>query len=274
MSDSATPGWYHAQGDPPGTERFWDGAAWTEGPRPVGGGTPDSGFGNETPSADFSSTMPDTSMPDTSMPDTGGFSTETPSADFSSTMPDTSMPDTSMPDTSMPDTGGFSTETPSVDMPSTDMPSTTMPSMEMPTTDFGSSMPDTGGFGSPAPGTPGGFGAPTPAAGNAPQDGFSTPAPTSGFPGAPVAAVAGGAFYAEQSQAQTALILAIVGALLCGPLAIVGAVMGNTERKAIDEGRRDPANRGKAMAALIIGGIVTALFVLVILFVVLAIALG
>jgi hypothetical protein len=37
MSDSATPGWYHAEGDPPNTERYWDGSAWTEGPRPVGG---------------------------------------------------------------------------------------------------------------------------------------------------------------------------------------------------------------------------------------------
>lgn len=37
MSDAATPGWYHAEGDPPNTERYWDGSMWTEGPRPVGG---------------------------------------------------------------------------------------------------------------------------------------------------------------------------------------------------------------------------------------------
>ena len=37
MSDSATPGWYHAEGDPPNTERYWDGSTWTDGPRPVGG---------------------------------------------------------------------------------------------------------------------------------------------------------------------------------------------------------------------------------------------
>lgn len=29
------PGWYHAQGDPPGTHRFWDGARWTGGPVPI-----------------------------------------------------------------------------------------------------------------------------------------------------------------------------------------------------------------------------------------------
>lgn len=40
MSDSAQPGWYHAEGDPPNTERYWDGTAWTEGPRPVGGTPP------------------------------------------------------------------------------------------------------------------------------------------------------------------------------------------------------------------------------------------
>ena len=109
-----------------------------------------------------------------------------------------------------------------------------------------------------------------------PQDGFAQPTapPGSGFPGAPVAAAGGGGFYAEQSQAQTALILSIVGALLCGPLAIVGAVMGNTERKAIDEGRRDPANRGKAMAALIIGAIIGVLTILFILGIILLLVLG
>lgn len=28
-------GWYHAQGDPPGTHRFWDGSQWQGGPQPV-----------------------------------------------------------------------------------------------------------------------------------------------------------------------------------------------------------------------------------------------
>ena len=37
MEDAAVPGWYHAEGDPAGTERFWDGSSWTQGPRPIGG---------------------------------------------------------------------------------------------------------------------------------------------------------------------------------------------------------------------------------------------
>ncbi len=30
-------GWYYAQGDPPGTQRYWDGSAWVGGPQPVAG---------------------------------------------------------------------------------------------------------------------------------------------------------------------------------------------------------------------------------------------
>jgi uncharacterized RDD family membrane protein YckC len=32
------PGWYPAQGDPPGTQRYWDGHHWTTGPQLVGPG--------------------------------------------------------------------------------------------------------------------------------------------------------------------------------------------------------------------------------------------
>jgi len=43
MSDTGNErpaGWYHAEGDPPGTQRYWDGAAWQGGPQaaPDGGG--------------------------------------------------------------------------------------------------------------------------------------------------------------------------------------------------------------------------------------------
>lgn len=30
-------GWYYAQGDPPGTQRYWDGTQWQGGPQPVPG---------------------------------------------------------------------------------------------------------------------------------------------------------------------------------------------------------------------------------------------
>ena len=33
------PGWYHAQGDPMGTQRYWNGTQWTGDPRPVVGQT-------------------------------------------------------------------------------------------------------------------------------------------------------------------------------------------------------------------------------------------
>lgn len=41
MSDAPQtqpPGWYYAHGDPPGTQRYWDGASWQGGPQPVPGG--------------------------------------------------------------------------------------------------------------------------------------------------------------------------------------------------------------------------------------------
>ncbi len=40
MSDTPSqppPGWYYAQGDPPGTQRYWNGSQWQGGPQPVGG---------------------------------------------------------------------------------------------------------------------------------------------------------------------------------------------------------------------------------------------
>ncbi len=33
---SQGPGWYYAQGDPPGTQRYWDGSQWQGAPQPVG----------------------------------------------------------------------------------------------------------------------------------------------------------------------------------------------------------------------------------------------
>lgn len=33
---STPPGWYPAPGDPPGTQRYWDGANWTTDPQPAG----------------------------------------------------------------------------------------------------------------------------------------------------------------------------------------------------------------------------------------------
>ena len=44
MSDTGNErpaGWYHAEGDPPGTQRYWDGSAWQGGPQAA----PDGGLG-------------------------------------------------------------------------------------------------------------------------------------------------------------------------------------------------------------------------------------
>jgi len=39
------PGWYYAQGDPAGTQRYWDGADWQGGPQAVPGAEAAGGFG-------------------------------------------------------------------------------------------------------------------------------------------------------------------------------------------------------------------------------------
>ncbi len=60
MSDqqpSQPPGWYHAQGDPPGTTRFWDGSQWQGGPQTAaspGYGGPQTGYAPGFGAAGFS----------------------------------------------------------------------------------------------------------------------------------------------------------------------------------------------------------------------------
>jgi uncharacterized RDD family membrane protein YckC len=44
-SSTHQPGWYHAQGDPPGTQRYWDGAQWVGGPQAAAGAAPVGGYG-------------------------------------------------------------------------------------------------------------------------------------------------------------------------------------------------------------------------------------
>lgn len=67
-----------------------------------------------------------------------------------------------------------------------------------------------------------------------------------------------GSLYAEASQSTTALVLSILG-FFCCVTAPIGAYVGYREKEAIDAGRRDPANRGKAVAALVIGLALSAL---------------
>lgn len=89
--------------------------------------------------------------------------------------------------------------------------------------------------------------------------------PPSQFPSDPGA-------YPEPSQATTALVLGILGIVICGILAPFAWNMGNKELAAIDAGRRPPENRGTANAGRILGIIGTVLLGLGILFLILAVA--
>ena len=65
--------------------------------------------------------------------------------------------------------------------------------------------------------------------------------------------------YPEASQATTALVLGILGLVLCQVLGPFAWSMGSKELQAIDAGRRPPENRGTANAAKILGIVSTAL---------------
>ena len=60
-SPSQPPGWYYAQGDPPGTQRYWDGAQWVGGPQAAQGAVAGAGgygqpqFGSSGTPADYGS---------------------------------------------------------------------------------------------------------------------------------------------------------------------------------------------------------------------------
>ena len=79
------------------------------------------------------------------------------------------------------------------------------------------------------------------------------------------------AMYPEPSQAVLALVVAIVGLVAFQLVCPVAWVLANREIKGIDQGRRNPANRGMAVAAKIIGIIGSVLLVLGVLFVLLVI---
>ncbi len=51
-SPQTPPGWYNAQGDPPGTQRYWDGTAWTGEPRPVQAGIAPGAFPGGAPNSE------------------------------------------------------------------------------------------------------------------------------------------------------------------------------------------------------------------------------
>jgi hypothetical protein len=81
------------------------------------------------------------------------------------------------------------------------------------------------------------------------------PYPAQGYPGQWPA-------YPEPSQAVLALVLGIIGLFVVWPVAPFAWVIGRKEVRAVDDGRRDPANRGVALAGQIMGIIGTVLLVL------------
>ena len=80
--------------------------------------------------------------------------------------------------------------------------------------------------------------------------------------------------YPKSSQATTALVLSIFGVLCCGPLSVVGMLMGRSEVKAIGRGEADPKNHGTAQAGFVVGLIGTIIWAGLILLYVAAIAVS
>jgi len=68
-----------------------------------------------------------------------------------------------------------------------------------------------------------------------------------------------GTAYPEASQATLALVFGIVGVTVFSILAPFAWWIGLKEKRAIDAGRRDPANRGQAVAGYILGIVGTVL---------------
>ncbi|MGA9277162.1 DUF2510 domain-containing protein, partial [Ilumatobacter sp.] len=78
------------------------------------------------------------------------------------------------------------------------------------------------------------------------QTGYPAPPGYEAYDGTSVA-------YQRSSAAGWALGLSIAGIFCCVFLSIAGTIMGWTQMKAVDRGERDPASRGTAKAAFIVG---------------------
>lgn len=72
--------------------------------------------------------------------------------------------------------------------------------------------------------------------------------------------------YPENSQGVLVLVLGILGLIVCQVLAPVAWIVGNSELRGIDEGRRPPENRGIASAGRILGIIGTVLLGIAVVF--------
>lgn len=132
-----------------------------------------------------------------------------------------------------------------------------------------------------------------PAAPGYPDPGFAPQNPAGGYPsGAGVAPAAGaygsppgyqpyagaGTGYPKSSVSGWALGLSIAGLVLtcCGGIVLLipGTIMGWTQMKAIDRGERDPASRGTAKAAFVVGIVGMSLFAALLVLWVVGVAVG
>jgi len=75
-------------------------------------------------------------------------------------------------------------------------------------------------------------------------------------PGAPLGSMA----YPRRGFAGPAATVSIIGLVCCAPLGPVGLIMGLIETRAIDSGQTDPAKRGSARTAIILGAVSTGLY--------------
>jgi len=95
------------------------------------------------------------------------------------------------------------------------------------------------------------------------------PVPSPVVPGGPLPPQAA-IQYPEKSDAVTALVFSIIGLIVCQIMCPFAWRMARLEIKAIDAGRRDPKDRGLAVAAealSIIGTLLVALIVVGVIFV-------
>ncbi len=98
---------------------------------------------------------------------------------------------------------------------------------------------------------------PPPGAGQYPPPTFgAAPGPT----GQPPAAAK------TDTGAITALVLSIIGLLICGPLSVVGLILGFTAKNRLDQPGATTTGSGLATAAIAVGGIGTAVWLLLLLF--------
>jgi hypothetical protein len=104
-------------------------------------------------------------------------------------------------------------------------------------------------------------------AGQAYPQQYQQPYPGQPYPGQP----GGWQGYPEQSQGVLALVLGIIGVFVIQLVAPFAWVIGAREVRAVDEGRRDPRNRGLGLAGMIMGIIGTVILAIGLIVIIIAV---